>query len=429
MLRTYILSSVLIAMLISQSAANISVMDFGATGDGKTDDTAAFQAALDKAAEKGEVVNVPAGTFLIAGSLQIPQAVTLMGEWQAPHFSEYEKGTTIYATGNADNEDADPLFKLNQNSCIKGVTIFYPEQDMQNVKTYPWTIQGSGTHGSVIDVTLVNPYKGIDFGTHPNEMHYIRNIYGCPLKIGIFIDKCTDIGRIENVHFNPNVYTRLTHPNAATGEKGAALVKFMHENLVGFMFGRTDWEYVNNCFVIFPKIGFHFMDAGGGGNVMLSQSGADICSAATQIDATQSHAGVTFSNSQMFGRVVIGENNTGPIRFTGCGFFGATAEEVVAEPSHIDSKGKGHVGIDNCHFITLAGDNKTKINVRASGGKITISNCNFIDADRTHIQLEEGLRSAIISGNTFTGKMGIENNSTANVQIGLNTDDSPQNDE
>ena len=152
-------------------------------------------------------------------------------------------------------------------------------------------------------------------------MHYIRNIYGCPLKIGIFIDKCTDIGRIENVHFNPNVYTRLTHPNAATGEKGAALVKFMHENLVGFMFGRTDWEYVNNCFVIFPKIGFHFMDAGGGGgNVMLSQSGADICSAATQIDATQSHAGVTFSNSQMFGRVVIGENNTGPIRFTGCGF-------------------------------------------------------------------------------------------------------------
>ena len=57
-------------------------------------------------------------------------------------------------------------------------------------------------HGSVIDVTLVNPYKGIDFGTYPNELHYIRNVFGCPLKFGIYVNHTTDIGRIENVHFN-----------------------------------------------------------------------------------------------------------------------------------------------------------------------------------------------------------------------------------
>jgi len=397
------------------------VTAFGARGDGISDDTAAFQKALDAASEQGDLVMVPSGTFLLEGVLKVPESVTLMGTWEAPHFPDTKRGTLLLATGNAGDPDAEPLFSLTQNSCLRGLTIFYPDQDPLNVIPYPWTIQGSGTHCSVIEVTLVNPYMGIDFGTYANEMHYVRNVYGCPLKTGVFVNKCTDIGRIENVHFNPNAYTRLNHPRAAGGNKRSALYEFMHENLVGFIFGRTDWEYVNNCFVIFPKIGFHFKDAGGGGgNVMLSQSGADICSTATRVDALQSHAGVTFVNSQMFGRVVIGETNTGPVRFTGCGFFGATAEQPVAEPSHLEVKGEGHVALDNCHFITLAGDNKTKIDIRASGGGLAVNNCQFINAERTHILLEKGLRTGIISGNTFSGKPGIVDHSGANVQIGLN---------
>ena len=43
-------------------------------------------------------------------------------------------------------------------------------------------------HGSVVDVTLVNAYQGIDFGTHRNELHYIRNVFGCCLRKGIYID-------------------------------------------------------------------------------------------------------------------------------------------------------------------------------------------------------------------------------------------------
>ena len=409
---------------IQSAGSVIDVSDFGVRGDGVTDDTTAIQKALDAAANKGAVVMIPAGTFLIEGSLQIPKCVTLKGVWEAPHFPDGEKGTLILATGNQGNAEASPLFTLTQNSCIQGLTIFYPDQDPGNVKPYPWSVQGSGTHCSVIDVTLVNPYMGIDFGTYPNEMHYIRNVYGCPLKIGVFVNKCTDIGRIENVHFNPNSYTRLNHPKAAAGEKSAVLWQYLHNNLIGFIFGRTDWEYVNNCFVIFPKIGFHFKDAGGGGgNVMLSQSGSDICSVAVQVDALQSHAGVSFVNSQMFGRVVVSETNTGPVRFTGCGFFGATSENPVVEPSHVDVKGKGHVSFENCHFITLdRKSNKTKIDIRASGGGLTVNNCQFTDSGRTHILLEKGLRTGIISCNTFSGKAGIVDDSGVNVQIGLNAD-------
>mgnify|MGYP006944209990 CR=1 FL=1 len=59
-----------------------------------------------------------------------------------------------YGTGGAGNENGTPLINLNQSSCIRGLTIFYPDQNIDNVKPYPWTIQGKGMHCSVIDVTL-----------------------------------------------------------------------------------------------------------------------------------------------------------------------------------------------------------------------------------------------------------------------------------
>ena len=190
------------------------VLDYGAKADGKTDDTASFQAALDAAAAKGGIAFAPAGTYLIAGSLSVPQGVMLRGVWDAPHHADIGKGTILYATGNKGTEDGPPLILLHQSSGVRGLTIFYPEQDGQSIQPYPWCIQGMGMHGSVINVTLVNPYKGIDFGTHPNELHFISGVFGQPLKIGIFVDKCTDIGRIENVHFNPHAWARADYPTA-----------------------------------------------------------------------------------------------------------------------------------------------------------------------------------------------------------------------
>ena len=55
-----------------------SVREFGAQGDGKTDDTAAFQKALDTAAQAGGgVVYASRGNYFFAGHLNVPNAVTL----------------------------------------------------------------------------------------------------------------------------------------------------------------------------------------------------------------------------------------------------------------------------------------------------------------------------------------------------------------
>ena len=71
--------------LTSRLQDYVSVKDFGAVGDGVTDDTASFQAALDFQASSGSPIYVPAGEYL-CGSLTYSTRVILFGS--APDRSE-----------------------------------------------------------------------------------------------------------------------------------------------------------------------------------------------------------------------------------------------------------------------------------------------------------------------------------------------------
>lgn len=74
-------------------------------------------------------------------------------------------GTVILAYAGKGREGDPPLIGLLPSSTLKGVTVYYPEQTLPGVLPYPWTVRGEGAHCTVEDVTLVNCYKGIDFGT------------------------------------------------------------------------------------------------------------------------------------------------------------------------------------------------------------------------------------------------------------------------
>jgi len=65
------------------SQKSINVMDYGAIPDGSTDNTLAFQKAVDLASSQGSLVHIPAGKFLIKGSIYLT-GVALVGENQAP---------------------------------------------------------------------------------------------------------------------------------------------------------------------------------------------------------------------------------------------------------------------------------------------------------------------------------------------------------
>ncbi len=252
----FILISLLFSNFTYAGISDFNVIDFGAVADGKTDNTQAFQTALSKAAPIGSVVYIPAGQYRFDGVITIPDGVTLKGIAEGPTSARLDKGTLLLAFAGRDNENSSPFITLQNNSTLKGLSIYYPQQIIEDVRPYPYTIQIKGSRSNIIDLTIVNSYNGIDCGIVYHGQDYLRNIYLCALRRGVYIDRTADIGRIENVHIHPSSWLEL-------GANPDALREFCIANLEGFIIGRCDWEYMVNCFVIWAKVGFRFIETRG----------------------------------------------------------------------------------------------------------------------------------------------------------------------
>ena len=233
----------------------------------------------------------------------------------------------VYA--GATRRTADPFVTLARNSTIKGVSFYYPEQTPTDIRPYPWTISVRGDRISVIDIAMANSYNALDCGTHYNAAHYLRNLNITALRRGVFVDRVYDIGRMENIHIHPSEWHSLGRFSHSDEE---AFKKFVMANLEGFIIGKCDWSYMIDCFVIWAKIGFHFIplhlepgkDLGQAPfpNILITQSGSDMSPLAVMVEAVQDHAGIAFENCQFMNSIEINETNTGPVKLTNCGFLG-----------------------------------------------------------------------------------------------------------
>ena len=136
------------AAAIAAGPEVLSVRDFGARGDGRTDDTAAFQKALDAVGQGGGTVSTGRGTFFFAGHLNVPSGVALEGVWKSvpAHAGIRDRGqpkptddgTTFLVTEAPGKEDGPAFLTLNTNSTLKGVVLYYPNQKTDDVPTpYP----------------------------------------------------------------------------------------------------------------------------------------------------------------------------------------------------------------------------------------------------------------------------------------------------
>lgn len=397
---------------------NINVRNFGALGDGKTDDTAAFQKALDAAAEVGGgVVRAPVGNYFFAGHLNIPKAVTLAGVWQSvpAHNGIRDRGlpkptddgTTFLITEGAGNENAPPFITLNTNSTLKGVVLYYPQQNEDDIpKPYPWAIAMRGKNPAVLAVEMLNPYNGID--ATKNERHLIRDVQGQPIRRGILVDAIYDIGRIENVHFNP------------WWSMKPKLFRWQMENGEAFIFGKSDWQYVYNTFCFGYNIGYKFIQTKTGqcnGNFL--GIGADDCYTALVVEQCAPY-GLLITNGQFVSfhgpdptMIKVEKTNTGSIRFVNCAFWG---------PSNQIAKiaGTGTVGFSDCTLVQWGGKDGSRHAIQVQSGTVLIRGCEF-QQNRPHILLGKKVSCAIIAENIFKGPKRISNQSQGSVKIGLNS--------
>ena len=383
-----------------------SVTAFGAKGDGTSDDTAAFQKALDAVSKDGGgIVFVPTGNYLIKGHLSIPDHVTMEGVFRAPTRSTQYKGSTLLAVEGKGKEDGEPFIFLHTNSTLKGITIFYPEQDKKSPVPYPWCVRGAGDNCSIIDVLMVNPWQAVDFGTFPCGRHLIRGLYAQALHTGIFVDKCFDVGRIEDVHLWPFWEIPLND--------------FVLKQGTAFIFGRTDWEFVTNTFCISYKTGFQFTAfKDWSGNVLLTNSGADMCTTAVLVEQCQDLTGIAWTNCQFFGGIDIRETNAGPVKFNNCSLWG-----LEPSPTIVSTKGAGTVTFNGCHFARWDFKGEGQPAILADGARLTVTSCEFIDGGKKQIVLGPNSKSAVIVGNRFRGGVKVDNQGEGKVEMGLNVDD------
>lgn len=218
-------------------AAELSVKDFGAVGDGKADDTAAIQAAIAKAKQspRGSSVVLPAGEYRVTKTITVDNCLLTglsSGGWPA------DAGPM--PTIKVDHTDGACITAGNAAS-IHGINFAYDHKG-ELARKFGATILLAGNGISVTNLRIADPYEGImaDGVTNVGRLN-IENVFIISAReCGVYVTNTFDIPTLRNIEvWNPAPYSL--------------------EHCVGFKLGRNDEIRMANCFAFACKIGFYFV--------------------------------------------------------------------------------------------------------------------------------------------------------------------------
>jgi len=382
---------------------------FSAPVDGKTDATAAIQSAVDSVAQSGGgVVFLPAGRYLCTGNLTLKEGVTLRGDYKEPDgaINQFKvAGTILMPTSGRGDVDGLPFIKLQRGSGIRNLSIWYPDQDSNNIVAYPWTVgidpTWSGDCFTIEYVTLVNSYQGIKFGPMANEIGTIRHVYGAPLLTGVSADAVYDIPRIEHTRFSPAYWTKSGLPGS--GNASAVNAQIL-AHATGVETHRVDWYFLFDVATYGYSVGFHFTkgEHGTTNGVMYNVSalGGDV---GVRADETMIH--FLFTNCRFDGAtaaVYATPRFTAELQFNNCTLGGQAKRAIRLE-------GPGIVKAQNTRIIAGAGPA-----VEATAGQLQLISCKYPGAG-VQVVLARHVDRAIILGGL--AKKQVENHSRSDIQI------------
>ncbi len=334
-----------------QSNALVNAATHGVSPDA-ADNTAALQRALNAAGKTGGTVYLAAGRYRINGALVVPSGVELRGSFDVPHHT-ISGGTVLLATGGRGKENGAPLISLKPGSGVRGLTVWYPEQDLTAPVAYPWTIRALGPKCRLTDVTIGNAWQGVDFFTHPSTGHRILYLAGGYLRRGLFVSKSDGGGHVEDVQFNPHYMARLPQgmpqPTYA-GDPFGQVIEFQQAKLEGIVFGRCKDQQILRTFLYSALDGLRFANDGGGTSGIVINHGTDAGSRAITFDAVGSR-GLDLLNTQL---VILGKSQVASI-VTTPGFAGKVRflnTQLWAGSRMARLEGKGRVTLQQFNNLT-----------------------------------------------------------------------------
>jgi hypothetical protein len=178
------------------------VAAFGAKGDGRTDDTAAIQGAINAAsAAGGGSVVLSVARYFTAGTLVVPADVVLCGPFQGPFdVTGLNPGAAAIAPTLLITNTSGPFITLSgAGSGVADLLFHYPNQvhtDAAAPTVYPYTILVTAPGTKVVRSMATNAYDFLDI---ESGRVLARDLYIGAFHIGINIDHAKGRVTVRNV--------------------------------------------------------------------------------------------------------------------------------------------------------------------------------------------------------------------------------------
>lgn len=267
------------SLVVGDLNGYMNVKDFGAKGDGQTDDAKAIQDAIDACYKNGGIVYIPAGMYRMKSGVLIKMGVQVIGEldpktadpWKGLSAKDYNnpeallksdlfKGTWIICDHGYGDVNAAATFTFKGGYAgIQRIGFVHAglaplgkiEARPPAVALYNYHDQVDYEFGSdgvtVSDIYLANPYIGIAMASGSDLLNYkigepslnhafgrqiIRNIYGGALYKTVMIKDALDTVDMNEIHF------QSTNENAD-------YVKYRAENCTDMEFARADGMHLS----------------------------------------------------------------------------------------------------------------------------------------------------------------------------------------
>jgi hypothetical protein len=355
-------------MTTTSSSPFYNVLDYGATGDGTTDDTAAIAEAMTAAAPSsaptGNTVYLPAGKYRVSSSLVVPPALTLMGAgWNTPGAQVNTfAGSWIFVEAGA---GFSPVTVSGSGGAVRALGFNVPDQSTAGppASAQPMVLV-SANNALIEDICLYNPYGGIFI--NGGAQTAVRRIFGQPVQYGIIIDGSRDTNYIDTVHFWPYWQPTQTTVAAYQLANGIAIGLF-----------RCDNPHFSNIFAFNYNKGLSLSSSSTGIPHKVHLMNADFDRCVTGIHVASPGSAGSAATIQMVNVTI--QSPTGPGIPAGNGIWveaAAAYAMVQALNVRVSNSGLNAVRID-ADNVNFYGENISLENWRGNGGFYISSASSF----------------------------------------------------